>query len=288
MMKLSGRVALVTGSARGIGAAIVKSLAKEGAAVVINYVKNEERARQLLDEIKTAGGKGIIVQADVSKAEDVNRMVAEALKAFGKVDILVNNAVGQIYFNPITDSKWEQCMEEFNIITRGAYLCCKAVIPGMMERKYGRIINIGASAGAQPFLKIYGYWMGKYALLAMTRTLALEMGAHGITVNSIHPGLIRTEIHGTWGPDKTGGKQTPAHFASVIARQAVQRMGEPEDVAAAVLYFASDEASLATGQYIHLSGGMVTTPLGVVKVLFVFQPVIGICIRSTLNPRSIR
>lgn len=261
-MKLSGRVALVTGSSRGIGAAIVKALAKEGAHVAVNCIKREDRAKQVLDEITAFGGRGVVLKGDVSREKDVAHMFAELKKNYGHVDILVNNAAGRLIFNPFMDTDWQDFMEEADIITKGAYFCCKAALPGMIERKYGRIINIGGSALAQPFLKVYGYWMAKSSLLAMTRTLALEVGPHGITVNSVLPGLIRTEIHETYGPPETGGKQTPQHWDRVInEKQAIKRMGVPEDIAPAVTFLASEEASFITGAALHISGGMITTPV---------------------------
>src|ERR1035437_3468252 len=140
-MKLAGKSALVTGSSRGIGAAIAKALAKEGAQVVVNCVKAESRGLQVLKEIESFGGRAILVQADIGKEEDVDRMVEKASKAFGKIDILVNNAVAPYTNTPFLQTRWQDFLPEMDVSIKGTYLCCRAVIPGMMERRWGKIIN---------------------------------------------------------------------------------------------------------------------------------------------------
>lgn len=259
-MKLANRCALVTGSSRGIGAAIATAFAREGAQVVINFVKAEKRALQVLNEIESFGGRAIIVQADISKEEDIDRMVREANKVFGKIDILVNNAAALYSNRPFLQTAWEEMLPEIKVALKGTYQCCRAVIPGMMERRWGRIINIGASTQVHPHFKIYGYWIGKAGMLALARTLALEFGPHGITVNSVFPGGVDTEIHRLQPESSLSGPQSEVMAGIVLEKQAIKKSVQPSDVAAAALYFASDDASLATGCVLHISGGMIITP----------------------------
>ncbi len=259
-MKLSGKVALVTGSARGIGAATAKALAKEGANVVIADVK-VARAMQTLHEIESFGGKSIVAEADISKEEEVSRMVAEANKTFGKIDILVNNAARVPIYNYFLQTTWEDLMWEVDVILKGNYLCTKAIVPGMIKRKWGRIININGSAFTHPFLQIYGQWIARGGALALSRTLALELAQHGITVNIVLPGLTKSELHDEWGQEG-GLRVTPQDNERVVTEhQAIKRMGQPEDVSPAIVFLCTDEASFITGQALHVSGGMTIATL---------------------------
>lgn len=249
-MRLSDKVALVTGSSRGIGSAIAKGLAKEGAKVVINYVKNEDRARQTLEEIKCLGGEAIIVQADISKENDVLHLVEEANRAFGKIDILVSNAAASLTNNPFLDTEWEEVLKEMEVSVKGPFLVYQAVVPGMIERKWGRLINIGSGHYFAPQRIHYGYWISKAGALTLAKNLARELAPYGITVNSVLPGVIDTEIL----------KRTEEMLKSVFQRQAIQRVGKTEDVVGTVVYFASDESSFVTGEVLNVTGGLLYPP----------------------------
>ena len=241
-------MALVTGSSRGIGAACVKALAREGASVVINYREDEHGAKRVLEEIRAGNGKGIIVQADVSRGEDVCRMISQAEEAFGKVDILVNNAVAPPLRKDFLDTTWEEVQRDIDVILKGAMQLCQMVLPGMIEKGQGRIINIGSTQLSYPTHQVHGYTMAKGALLALSRALAVDFGRHGITVNYILVGYIETDIHDRWDvPEGVIERQA--------GLQAIKRIGTPDDVAAAVVFFASESSSFLTGCTLYVSGG---------------------------------
>jgi 3-oxoacyl-[acyl-carrier protein] reductase len=245
---LIGKVALVTGSSRGIGAACVKALAGEGASVVINYRQDERGARRVLEEIRSCKGNGIIVQADVSKEEDVRRMIRQTEETSGKVDILVNNAVAPPLSKGFLDTTWEEVQRDIDVIVKGAMQLCQMVLPGMIEKGQGRIINIGSTQLSYPTHQVHGYSIAKGALLALSRALAVDFGRHGVTVNYILVGYIETDIHDRWGVPKA----VVEHQAEL---QAIKRIGTPDDVAAAVVFFASESSSFLTGCALHVSGG---------------------------------
>ncbi len=241
-------MALVTGSSRGIGAACVKALAREGASVVVNYREDEHGARRVLEEIRSGEGKGIIAQADVSREEDVRRMVSQTEDAFGKVDILVNNAVAPPLSKDFLDITWEEVQPEIDVIVKGAMQLCQMVLPGMIEKGRGRIINIGSTQLSYPTHQVHGYTMAKGALLALSRALAVDFGQHGITVNYILVGYIETDLHDRWNvPEGVIERQA--------GLQAIKRIGTPDDVAAAVVFFASESSSFLTGCALYVSGG---------------------------------
>jgi len=241
-------VALVTGSSRGIGAACVKALAREGASVVVNYREDEHGARRVLEEIRSGEGKGIIVQADVSREENVRRMVSQTEDTFGKVDILVNNAVAPPLSKNFLDITWEEVQPEIDVIVKGAMQLCQMVLPGMIEKGRGRIINIGSTQLSYPTHQVHGYTMAKGALLALSRALAVDFGQHGITVNYILVGYIETDLHDRWNvPEGVIERQA--------GLQAIKRIGTPDDVAAAVVFFASESSSFLTGCALYVSGG---------------------------------
>lgn len=246
MFDLSGKVALVTGGSRGIGSGICTHLAQHGAAVVINYHNSQKQAEELRDQITKAGGKAVTVQGDVRLPEDCERLVETAVQEFGRLDILVNNAG----FNRDTLilrmslQDWDEVME---LNLRAVFLCTKAALRPMMKQRTGRIINIGSVSGLAGNAGQANYAAAKSGLVGFTRAVAREMGSRNITANLIMPGLVITELTKDIRPEIVAG---------VKQRLMIDRLGKVEDVAACVLFFASNEAEYITGQVLSVDGGL--------------------------------
>lgn len=239
-MKLASRVAIVTGSARGIGKAIADRLASEGAVVVVADIDAQGAGRAT-----PAGGIGIGV--DVSSEQDVRRMVEETLSRLGRLDILVNNAA-LIPWTPWEEldlAEWRRIMA---VNLDGVFLTCRAAYEPMKDAGYGRIVNIASSVVLTGVPFFAHYVAAKGGVFALTRALASELGQYGITVNSVAPGLIETE----------GTRATPhADFYDIAqSRQAIQRRGKPDDIASAVSFLVSEEAGWVTGTMILVDGGL--------------------------------
>ena len=249
MSKLQNKVALVTGAAKGIGAAIATHFAAEGASVVVNYASSKESADHVVRTITAAGGKAIAVQADVSNQADVNRLFAEAQAAFGPLDILVNNAVYQ-QFLPIEQVSTDKFHQHFNVNVLGAVLTIQAAVNQFGE-KGGNILNISSGASKSPMAGVSLYSATKAALDAVTISLSKELGAKNIRVNSILPGATDTEGASTAGV--TTGSDYEKMF---VANTPLGRRGQPADIAKAAVFLASDEAAWITGEQIAVSGGM--------------------------------
>jgi 3-oxoacyl-[acyl-carrier protein] reductase len=247
-MLLQGKVAIVTGAARGIGLAAAERLAREEASVVLVDI-NLDEVREVADSLAGKGYSALAVRADVSSREDVAQMVRMAEERFGRLDILVNNAGIAGRAAPIeeqADEDWERMMA---IDLKSVYLCCQAAIPGMKARGYGRIINVASIAGKEGNPNMVPYSAAKAGVIGLTKALAKEVARDGILVNAISPAVIETPIL---------RQLTPEQIDYMVGRIPLGRTGKPEEVAALIAWLASDEASFTTGQCLDISGGRAT------------------------------
>ncbi|TET53970.1 MAG: 3-oxoacyl-ACP reductase FabG [Anaerolineales bacterium] len=246
-MRFHGKGVIVTGGSRGIGRAIAHALAMEGARVAI-LARNAESGNDAAAQIETGGGEAFFLQADVSAEDQVQRATGEALRRLGRVDILVNNAGihSGAPFDQETRSDW-QSLFEVNVL--GTVFPSQAVVPHMVEQGGGRIVHIASKAAVVGERGHVAYSASKGAVLSLTRAMAVDLAPHGITVNAVCPGPVVTDMLLEAIPDDAGQRK--------LARQApLGRLGQPEDVAAAVLYLASDGAGWCTGQTIVVDGGL--------------------------------
>ena len=249
MSRLKNKVAVVTGASKGIGASIAKHFAAEGAKVVVNYHSSREGADKVVKEITDDGGIAVSVQADVSKEAEVIRLFEETGKAFGRMDILVNNAVFQQYL-PIEQASVEAFHQHFNVNVLGPILTIQASLK-LFGDNGGNIINISSGASKYPLPAASLYSATKAALDAITISLSKELGAKKVRINSILPGATETE--GATSAGVTPGSEYEKMF---IANTPLGRRGQPEDIAKAAVFLASDDAAWITGEQISVSGGM--------------------------------
>ena len=245
--KLNGKVAIITGASKGIGAGIAKAYAKEGAAVVVNYSTSREGADQVVQEIISACGKAIAVQGNVDNAADVKRLFEETVRAFGKLDILVNNA-GVYSFAGIEDITEESFHRMFNINVLGSILTIQQAVK-LFGNKGGAIINIGSIVATLDMPTALIYTQTKYAVDAMTRILAKELGSKNIRVNSINPGLIETEGSHSSGVMNSEGEKWH------VAETPLGRVGKPADIANVAVFLASEDSYWVHGETIAVAGG---------------------------------
>jgi 3-oxoacyl-[acyl-carrier protein] reductase len=246
--KLVGKVAVVTGASKGIGAAIAKRLAAEGAAVVVNYSSSREGADRVVGEIAAGGGKAIAVQADLSRPPDVARLFAETQRAFGRLDILVNNA-GIYAFAPLEDVTPELFHKQFDLNVLGLLLATQAAVRHFGPAG-GSVVNVSSVAAtlAPPNTSVYS--ATKAAVNAVTRSLAQELGPRKVRVNSVNPGMVETEgTHSAGITESDFRRQTEAQTP-------LGRIGQPQDIAPAVAFLASDDAAWITGETLYISGGL--------------------------------
>ncbi len=250
--RIEGLSAIVTGGSRGIGRATALALAHEGGKVVVNYRQQAKEAEEVVSLIEKAGGEAFPFQADVSVRGAVNEMVAETVKRFGGVDILVNNAGIGRGGSPLLELKEEDFDAMADTHVKGTLLCVQAVAPHMMKKRNGKIVNISSVAGIGTALaQTTLYAATKGALIMLTKRLALELGPYNITVNSIAPGHILTEMT-TMGRTSAEVKERGRYFEE---HTMLRREGIPEDIAKVVLFFASDDANFVTGQVLSVDGG---------------------------------
>ena len=246
-MLLDGKTALVTGASRGIGRAIALCLAAEGARVAINYAGNVKAAEEVKAAIETAGGTAILCQADIADSAAVEAMVANVVKEFGTIDILVNNA-GITRDTLLMRMKDEDFAKVLDTNLKGVFYCTKAVSKLMMKKRSGRIVNMASVVGLVGNAGQTNYAAAKAGVIGFSKSAAKELASRGITVNVVAPGFI--------GTDMTAGLPESVK-EKMLTDIPLGRMGEPEDVASAVLFLASDQASYITGQVVNVDGGMV-------------------------------
>ena len=245
-MLLKGKIALVTGASRGIGAATAALLAEKGATVAVNYFASQEAADQVVQSIKAAGGQAAPFKCDVRDKGQVDSMIGAIESSLGPVDILVNNASIGFPIQPFVGFPWDGMAAKLNGEIGAAFYCSQAVADKMIERKWGRIINISSGLARTPGDGFVAHSTAKSGLDAFTRALAQEFGPNGITVNTVAPGLTETDATSFLPPEAKAG---------AAAHTPLRRIGQPEDAAGAVLFFASDYSEFITGTWLPVDGG---------------------------------
>jgi len=253
-MKFNEQIVLVTGSSRGIGAAIAKAFAAEGATVIINYLKNSAAAIDTAEKCNKLGGSAKIIQADVSSGEQIQILIDEILQDFSKIDILVNNAFKPYIFDSenrkqFHETSWNDYQEQLDGVLFSSYTLCQAILPIFKKRTKGNIINIASDLVARPTIPYHDYMTAKAALIGFSRNLAMEVGQFGIRVNCVAPGLVYPT---------DGSMNTKEGLKEMIINQTpLRRIAAPEDVAGPVLFLASSWSGFITGQTLYIDGGMV-------------------------------
>ena len=246
--KLNGKVALVTGASKGIGADIAKQFAAEGAAVVVNYASSKEGADRVVDQIAKRGGRAIAVRANVARKADIEHLFVEAKKAFGKIDILVNNA-GVYDWSPLEEITEEQFHKHFDVNVLGLLLATQEAVK-QFDSTGGNIINISSTVTSLTPPSSSVYTGTKGAVDAITRTLAKELGPRKIRVNAINPGLVETE------GVRSGGFDQGDLRKSIEAETPLGRIGQPEDIAPTAVFLASSDSAWITGETLRVAGGL--------------------------------
>ena len=245
-MDFGGKTAVVTGGSRGIGRAVCLELAKGGANVVLCYAGNEAAAAETVAACEALGAKTLAVKCNVADSAQVKTLMDEAVKAFGRIDILVNNA-GITRDGLLMMMKEEDFDAVISANLRGTFLCMKAVSRLMMKQRYGRIVNLSSVVGLRGNAGQINYAASKAGVIGMTKSLAKELASRGVTVNAVAPGFIDTDMTAA---------MTEAAKTATLAAIPMQRLGQPEDVARAVAFLASDDAAYITGQVLAVDGGM--------------------------------
>jgi NAD(P)-dependent dehydrogenase (short-subunit alcohol dehydrogenase family) len=250
-VRLENKVAFITGAGRGIGRAIAYKMGHEGARVALAEI-DFEGARSAAEELQKEGVQAFAIQTDITRETDVQAAVNQALERFGRVDILVNNAGKNFYDDATTMSEadWDNAM---NVDVKGAWLCCKHILPSMITAKAGSIINIASVHARITAPGHFPYAAAKSALVGLTRNLALDYAPYNIRVNAICPGWVRTALVQGWFDQQADPKATEDR---VLSFQPLQRIGTPEEIANFVAFVASDEASFITGAELVIDGGM--------------------------------
>jgi 3-oxoacyl-[acyl-carrier protein] reductase len=245
-MNSEDKVAVVTGSSRGIGRAIALRLAQAGARIVVNYRGSQAAASEVAEQIRAGGGEAIHVQADVSQVDQAQALIDAAKKAFGRVDILVNNAgtTRDTLIMRMSEEDWDVVIDT-NL--KGTFNCIKAVSRLMLRQRYGRIVNVTSVSGLAGNVGQANYASAKAGLIGLTKTVAKELGSRNVTCNAIAPGYVPTDLTASLPEDLV---------QNAIERTPLGRTGTVEDIAAAVAFFASDEAGFITGQVLAVDGGL--------------------------------
>ncbi|UCE37769.1 MAG: 3-oxoacyl-ACP reductase FabG [Thermoplasmata archaeon] len=246
MTEIKDKIALITGSSRGIGRATALELAREKAKVVVNYVKNKEKAEEVVSLIKNEGGEAIAVYADVSNPQDVENMKATIGQLMGEVNILVNNAGIHQHLK-----SWELSSDDWNRVIgvnlTGVFNCSKTFSKDMISRKWGRIVNISSIIADIGTDHEVHYAASKGGVLSATKSLALELAPYNITVNAVSPGYIKTDM------TKFSSEEEKLYYLGKIP---LKRLGHPSEIADSVVFLCSDKASYITGQVLHVNGGL--------------------------------
>jgi len=248
MKKLDGKIAVVTGASKGIGASIAKHLAAEGAAVVVNYASSKEGADRVVDEIVSAGGKAIAIQANVTKKAEIEHLFVQTQETFGKLDILVNNA-GIYEFSPLEGITEEHFHKQFDLNVLGLILTSQQAVKHF-GLEGGSIVNISSIVSTLAPANGSVYSATKAAVDAITKSIAKELGPHNIRVNSINPGMVETEGTHTAGIAESEGRQ------QTEAQTPLGRIGQPQDIAPAVVFLASSDSAWITGETLYITGGL--------------------------------
>jgi 3-oxoacyl-[acyl-carrier protein] reductase len=253
-MNFAGKVVLVTGASRGIGAAIARAFAAEQATVAVNYLRKAEAANEVVQECRLAGGDAFAVQADVTEPAEVAAMVERVIEEAGRIDVLVNNAFRAYAFDPeqrttFGELAWADYQAQFAGSVGAAYNVCRAVLPHFRQRAQGSIVNIVTNLVENPVVPYHDYTTAKSALVGFSRNLASELGPLGVRVNCVAPGLV-------YPTESSAG--TRAQFReSLVAATPLRRLARPEDVAGPVLFLSSPWSGFVTGQVLFVDGGLV-------------------------------
>lgn len=253
-MNFQGQVILVTGASRGIGAAIAHAFAAEGGFVVVNYLRNEAAAEEVVAQCKAVGGDAWAIRADVNDPAQVQALVAQVQAELGRIDVLVNNAFAPYRFDPeqrkrFWETGWTDYQTQFDGAVRATYNVCQAVLPGMRQRARGSIVNLASDLVERPVVPYHDYATAKSALVGFSRNLAAELGPLGIRVNCVAPGLV-------YPTDASRATKEDVKEA-IVAQTPLRRIANPADVAGPVLFLASDWSRFVTGQVLVVDGGLV-------------------------------
>ena len=253
-MDFGNKIVIVTGSSRGIGSAIAKAFAGEGASVVVNYVQNADAAEDVVAACKESGGDAMAMQADVTSEADIHGLVERTVDEFGRIDVLVNNAFKPYTFDPearkmFWDLEWQDFQTQIDGALFSAYTLCQAVLPALKKRTQGSIINMASDLVARPTIPYHEYTTAKAALIGFSRNLAVELGPLGIRVNCVAPGLVY--------PTDASRRTKEDIKEMLIAQTPLKRVAAPEDIAGPVLFLASDWSRFMTGQTLYVDGGLV-------------------------------
>ena len=245
-MRLEGKVALVTGAQRGIGKAVAGAFAHEGAHVILNDVCDEEDLVKTANDLSTYEGQCVAMRADVSQSDQVQAMISQVEKRFQRLNILVNNAgiIRRGSIETVTEDEWDQVI---HVNLKGTFNCCKAAADIMIKQRSGKIVNVSSiAAKTGDITSAPGYGPSKAAIDSLTKTLARQLAAYGINVNGVAPHAIETDMSAEWSQEKR---------KAIIESIPLKRLGQPQDVAAAVLFLASDKAGFITGEILDVNGG---------------------------------